>query len=63
MSERSAEEITIGQISGGALQAMILFMYGKLEEIEDKLLLELFVASDKYQVIIHFDSTRYQMGH
>lgn len=50
MSEGHSSEIEISQMRGDVLQAMTSFIYGNLEEIQEEILLDLFVAGDKYQV-------------
>lgn len=44
-----ATEIELSQIDGAILTALVSYMYGKLQKVEDALLLPLFQAADTYQ--------------
>ena len=53
MQESTASEIVLNDIQGSSLEALVSHMYGNLPDIEQQILLPLFVAADKYQVKIH----------
>ena len=50
MQESRTAEVCLKSTSEEAMQAMLSFMYGRLKEIPDKLLLPLFVLADSQQV-------------
>ena len=52
MQETEASEIELGEMEGPVLQALVSHMYGKLSDIEDHLVLPLFMAADAHQVCL-----------
>ena len=52
MQETEASEIELGEMEGPVLQALVSHMYGKLSDIEDHLVLSLFMAADAHQVCL-----------
>ncbi len=52
MVEGTSQEVELGQIEPPVLEALVSFMYGKLQDIPRKLLLPLFVAADAHHIRI-----------
>lgn len=50
MKEQMSGKVNLPLHNEQVLQPLLSFMYGKLEEVPDKLLLPLFQAADYYQV-------------
>ena len=49
MREQASGEVTIHDASEEVVQVLIAFMYGHLSELQDSLLLPLFIVADAYQ--------------
>ena len=52
MAEQLSGEVFLPAVDKAVVEAMLAFMYGRLKEVPDELLLPLFMAADTHQVSI-----------